>query len=469
MFNKEVYCNRRNQLKSLLGNGIILLIGNEQSSMSYKDNWYPFRQDSSFLYFTGLDTPGLAAIIDIDNDTEIIFGDETGVDDIIWNGRQPSLKEMADHSGCNSTRPYSELEASIKKFQSSKQPIHFLPPYRAEHTQLLSHLLSIPLNSVAGSVSINLIKAIVSLRSIKSPDEVEEIKKGVATSELMQLKGMQISREGLTESYVAGLVEAVAIGGGGKLSFPTILTTHGEILHNHYSNKVLPAGKLVLLDCGAETAMHYAGDLTRTFPVDASFTTLQKEVYNIVLTAEQAAAAALEPGILFRDIHLLAAEKLIEGLKELGVMQGDVKEAVAAGAHTLFFQCGLGHMMGLDVHDMENLGEQYVGYTPELEKGTAFGLKSLRLGRALEPGFVLTVEPGLYFIPELMDIWAAEKKLTQFINYNKLDVFRDFGGIRIEDDYLVTTEGSELLSTSLPRTAEAIELIRREALAGVQG
>ena len=468
MFNKAIYCNRRNQLKSLLGNGIILLIGNEQSSMSYKDNWYPFRQDSTFLYFTGLDTPGLATIIDIDNDTEIIFGDEPGVDDIIWNGRQPSLKEMADHSGCSSTQPSRELEASIKKFQSNRQLIHYLPPYRPEHTQLLSHLLSVPLTSVAGSVSTNLIKAIVSLRSIKSPEEVEEIKKGVITSEAMQLKGMQASREGFTEAYVAGVVEAVAIGGGGKLSFPTILTTHGEILHNHYSNNVLPEGKLILLDCGAETEMHYAGDLTRTFPVGKAFTPLQKEVYTIVLEAEQAAAAALQPGILFRDIHLLAAEKLIEGLKELGLMKGDAKEAAVAGAHTLFFQCGLGHLMGLDVHDMENLGEQYVGYTPELIKGTAFGLKSLRLGRALEAGFVLTVEPGLYFIPELMDIWAAEKKLTQFINYGKLEAFRDFGGIRIEDDYLVTTDGSELLSTSLPRTAEAIELIRTEAIASGQ-
>ena len=468
MFNKEVYCNRRNQLKSLLGNGIILLIGNEQSSMSYKDNWYPFRQDSTFLYFTGLDTPGLSAIIDIDNDVEIIFGDDSGVEDIIWNGRQPSLQEMAELSGYTTTKPFKELENFIKKFQNAKQPIHYLPPYRPEHTQLLSQLLSVPLNSVAELVSTNLIKAIVSLRSIKTSEEVEEIKKGVVTSEAMQLKGMQTSREGLTEAWVAGLVEAVAIGGGGKLSFPTILTTHGEILHNHYSNKVLPAGKLVLLDCGAETAMHYAGDLTRTFPVGAAFTTLQKEVYNIVLHAEQSAAAALAPGILFRDIHLLAAEKLIEGLKELGLMKGDAKEAAAAGAHTLFFQCGLGHMMGLDVHDMENLGEQYVGYTPELKKGTAFGLKSLRLGRALEPGFVLTVEPGLYFIPELMDIWAAEKKLTQFINYEKLEVFRDFGGIRIEDDYLITSGGNELLSTTLPRTVEAIELIRREALAGVQ-
>ena len=464
MFKKEIYINRRQQLKHLVGSGIILLIGNEQSSMSYKDNWYPFRQDSSFLYFTGLDKPGLAAVIDIDNNTEIIFGDEPTVDDLIWNGHTPSLKEMAELSGCTASRPFKELEAFIKTAKDSKQEVHYLPPYRPEHTQLLSHLLSITLSNVAPAVSTTLIKAVVALRSIKGVEEVEEIKKAVAISEAMHLTGLRVSREGLTEAHVAGLVQAVAISGGGNLSFPTILTTHGEILHNHYGNHILPAGKMVLLDCGAETAMHYAGDLTRTFPVGVEFSSLQKEVYNIVLTAQQAAAAALQPGRLFKDIHLLAAEKLTEGLKELGLMKGDAKEAVAAGAHTLFFQCGLGHMMGLDVHDMENLGEQYVGYTPELKKSTEFGLKSLRLGKALETGVVVTVEPGLYFIPELMDIWAAEKKLPQFINYDKLAAFRNFGGIRIEDDYLVTTEGSELLSTSLPRTVAGIEAIRKEAL-----
>ena len=464
MFSKEIYISRRNQLKSLVGNGVILLIGNEQSSMSFKDNWYPFRQDSSFLYFTGLDTPGLATVIDIDNDTEMIFGEESGVDDIIWNGHTPSLQQMAELSGCSITKPFEELWAFIKKVKSSKQTIHYLPPYRPEHIQLLSHLLLIPYNGVEASVSIPLIKAVVAIRSTKGVEEVEEIKKAVAISEAMHLTGMRESRAGLTEAHVAGLVRAVAISGGGDLSFPTILTTHGEILHNHYGNHILPAGKMILLDCGAETAMHYAGDLTRTFPVDASFSSLQKDVYNIVLNALQTAAAALLPGKLFKDIHLLAAEKLTEGLTALGLMKGDAKEAVAAGAHTLFFQCGLGHMMGLDVHDMENLGEQCVGYTPEMRKSTEFGLKSLRLGKALETGFVLTVEPGLYFIPELMDIWAAEKKLPQFINYDKLAAFRNFGGIRIEDNYLITPTGSELLSTSLPRTVEEIEAIRKEAL-----
>ncbi len=293
---------------------------------------------------------------------------------------------------------------------------------------------------------------------------MEEIKKTVAITEAMLLAGLRVSRAGLTEAQIAGQVQAVAISGGGNLSFPTILTTHGEILHNHYRNHILSAGKMVLLDCGAETALHYAGDLTRIFPVDATFSPLQKDVYNIVLNALQTSATALLPGKLFKDVHLLAAEKLTEGLIALGLMKGDATEAVAAGAHTLFFQCGFCHMMGLDVHDMENLGEQYVGYTPEMKKSSAFGLKSLRLGKALEKGFVVTVEPGLYFIPELMDIWAAEKKLTQFINYNQLASFRNFGGIRIEDNYLITPTGNELLNTILPKKVAEIEAIRNEAL-----
>ncbi|MEO6357439.1 MAG: aminopeptidase P N-terminal domain-containing protein, partial [Ferruginibacter sp.] len=296
MFSKEIYINRRNQLKSLVGSGIILLIGNEQSSMSFKDNWYPFRQDSSFLYFTGLDTPGIAAIIDIDNNTEVIFGEESGVDDIIWNGHTPSLQEMAELSGCSATKPFNDLKAFIKNGKERKQSIHYLPPYRPEHSLLLSHLLSIPFHYVTEMVSPNLIKAVVALRSVKGVEEVAEIKKAVAISEALHLAGMRESRAGLTEAHVAGLVQAVAISGGGNLSFPTILTTHGEILHNHYGNHILPAGKMVLLDAGAETAMHYAGDLTRTFPVDAAFSSLQKDVYNIVLDALQTAAAALQPG-----------------------------------------------------------------------------------------------------------------------------------------------------------------------------
>jgi Xaa-Pro aminopeptidase len=306
-----------------------------------------------------------------------------------------------------------------------------------------------------------LIRAVVALRSVKSSGEVSEIEKGVNTTNEMQLAAARGAREGMTEAALAGVLHGIAVSAGGNLAFPTILTVNGQILHNHYSDHLLDKGRLVICDCGAETAAHYGGDLTRTFPVDKTFTTLQKEVYQIVLDAQEAAIAALRPGILYRDVHLLACAKLVEGLQAIGLMTGDVQEAVAEGAHALFFQCGLGHMLGLDTHDMENLGEAYVGYTETLTKSTQFGLKSLRLGRGLEEGFVVTVEPGLYFIPELMDSWGSEKKMERFIRYDKLKPFRTFGGIRIEEDFIVTAGGSKLIGNPIPKTIQGIEALRR--------
>jgi Xaa-Pro aminopeptidase len=446
MFSKEVYQQRRNALKAAIGEGIILLPGNEESGMNYKDNVYHFRQDSCFLYFTGIDKPGLCFIIDIDNDQEILFGDEATVDDIVWTGPQEALAEKAEKAGIAFTRKKNEIENALR----GGRKVHFLPPYRAETSLKLTNW------GLNNQPSVPLIKAVVAQRSIKSNEEVIEIEKAVGISVLMHQKAMEIARAGVTENYIAGQLQAVAIAGGGNIAFPIILTVNGQILHNHASTNVLQSGQMVLCDSGAETSMHYAGDLTRTFPVDDKFTTLQEEVYGIVLNAHQKAAAALKPGILFKDVHLLACTQLAEGLKELGLMKGDVRQAVAEGAHTLFFQCGLGHMMGMDVHDMENLGEEYVGYTDELKKSKAFGLKSLRLGRSLEPGFVLTVEPGLYFIPELIDAWSAEKKYAEFINYDKVNQFKNFGGIRIEEDFLVTADGSRLLGPPLAKTIEEL-------------
>ena len=459
MFNKEIYIERRAQLQQKVERGIILLLGNKESSMNYTDNWYPFRQDSSFLYFTGLDKPNLSLIIDIDNNKEILFGDDLTVDEVIWHGRQKTIQQQASLCGIGTVQPLQSLAATIIGLSKNKK-IHFLPPYRPEHKMQLSHLLGIPPALLKQEASVPLIKAIVALRSIKSPEEVTEIEKAVNITTQMQFAAMQYAKEGMTEAEIAGKVHGIAISAGGNLSFPTILTLNGEILHNHYGNNILRQGGMVLCDCGAETNMHYAGDLTRTFPVNDTFTSLQKEVYNIVLSAHQAAVQALTPGKLFKEVHLLACEILVEGLKQLGLMKGNAKEAVDAGAHTLFFQCGLGHMMGLDVHDMENLGEEYVGYTEDLKKSTEFGLRSLRLGRALETGFVLTIEPGLYFIPELIDIWTAEKKHSQFIDYQKVQPFKTFGGIRIEDDYVITNTGSRLLGKPLNKTADSIESAR---------
>ena len=309
-------------------------------------------------------------------------------------------------------------------------------------------------------VSVSLIKAIVAQRAVKAPEEIEEITKAVNTTVRMQLAAITMAEEGMTEALIAGSIHNIAIAEGGNLSFPSILTINGQILHIGYSQATLQNGHLVLCDCGAETPMHYAGDLTRTFPVSGRFTSMQKDMYDIVLAAHQSAADMLKPGILYRDVHLFACEKLTEGLKQLGLMKGDVKEAVAQGAHALFFPCGLGHMLGLDTHDMENLGEKYVGYNDDIIQSTQFGLKSLRLGRALEEGFVITVEPGLYFNPQLIDEWAAEKRCNIFIQYDKLNSYKNAGGIRIEEDFLITKNGSLLLGDPLPKTAKEIEIVR---------
>jgi len=462
MFPREVYIRRRQQLKERVGSGIILLLGNEESSMSYKDNWYSFRQDSSFLYFFGLDRPGLAGIIDVDNGAEIICGDDVSVEEIVWVGTQVSLQEQAEKSGINTIRAQKAIELILKSAQEQGRQIHFLPPYRPENILKLSAWLGIAPAAVNSTSSVTLIKAIVALRSIKSAEEVSEIEKAINVTADMQLTAIRATRQGMTEAQVAGMLHEVVISSGGNLAFPLILTVNGQILHNHYGSTILGEGQMVLCDCGAESAMHYAGDLTRTFPVDTRFTNQQREIYEIVLGAHRAAADKLEPGKLYRDIHLWACEKLAEGLKQVGLMKGDIKEAVAQGAHALFFPCGLGHMLGLDTHDMEDLGEEYVGYTDDIKKSTQFGLKSLRLARALEPGFVLTVEPGLYFIPELIDLWAANKKFEQFINYDKLSAYRSFGGIRIEEDFLITAQGSRLLGKDLPKTIEGIEAFREQ-------
>lgn len=457
-FEKEIYINRRNILQQKVGGGLILLLGNEESGMSYAGNVYPFRQDSSFLYYIGIDQPALAAIIDVDNNHTILFGDELTIDDIVWTGPLPPLTEMAAYVGITTVKPATEAELYLKKAVEKGQQVHYLPPYRPEHLLKLQQWLQIlPAQAPLGK-SVTLIKAIVAMRSYKEPFEIEEIEKAVDISTAMHKTAMLLAMQPVTEAHIAGAITGMAIGAGGNISFPPIVTTNGETLHIHAQNRPVYKDKLLLCDAGAETGMRYAGDLTRTVPVNGKFTALQKQMYNTVLNAQLAAIAACKPGVLYKDVHGLAAEKLLEGLKEVGIVTGDIKDAVANDVHTLFFQCGLGHMMGLDVHDMENLGEQFVGYSENLIKGTSFGWKSLRLGKALEPGFVLTVEPGLYFIPTLIDLWKAENKLSAFINYSELDKLRQFGGIRIEDDVLITPTGQRILGNEMaPKTVEEIE------------
>ncbi|MEP7144914.1 MAG: aminopeptidase P family protein [Ferruginibacter sp.] len=457
MFNKETYISRRQALKRATGNGIIILPGNEETGMNYKDNLYHFRQDSTFLYYTGIDRPSLFLVMDVDAGIEILFGGESTMDQIVWTGPQEELRAIADKAGIGTVEPFALAEAMLKNAVRQSRAIHFLNPYRAETILKLSDWLKIPHHLLSKQVSLTLTEAVIAQRAYKTEEEITEIEKAIDITSSMQLKAIQLTRPGIAEFEIAGQVEGVAISNGGHLAFPTILTVNGQYLHNHAGSNILQNGQMVLCDCGAETARHYAGDMTRTFPVAKTFTVRQREIYDIVLQAQEAAIAALKPGILFREVHFTACRQIVNGLKLVGLIKGDADAAVAAGVHTLFFQCGLGHMMGLDVHDMENLGEEYVGYTEIIKKSTEFGLKSLRLARALEEGFVLTVEPGIYFIPELIDRWQGEKKLSEFINYDKVAMYKNFGGIRIEEDFLITSSGSRLLGKPFAKTPGAIE------------
>lgn len=459
-FSKAIYSERRNQLKLLVGSGKLLFLGNEESSMNFKDNWYPFRQDSSFLYFFGLDLPGLAAIIDIDDDREILFGNDHTAEESVWHGPTPKLADLAETVGVSTV---SSLDG-LTKYLKTRADIHFLPPYRPENVLKLSEWLKVPVAEIPSLASEAFIKAVVKLRSVKSPEEIQEINKAVSCSAAMHKRVMQVAKSGMKEYEMVGLITGEAIRSGGNLSFPPIITIDGHILHNHNYSQTLTQGKMLLCDFGAETAMHYAGDITRTLPVGPAFSANQAEVYQIVRDAHLAAIDALKPGVRFRDIHLLACKKLAEGLRAIGLMKGNLDDAVEMGAHALFFPCGLGHMMGLDVHDMEDLGEQYIGYTETLKKSTQFGLKSLRLGKELEEGYVLTVEPGIYFNPLLIDQWQAEKKHCDFINYGQVANYRHFGGIRIEDDFVITKTGSELLGEPLEMEISDLEAIRKDAL-----
>ena len=457
MFNATTYTQRRRRLKQQLGSGVVLFLGNDESPMNYTDNMYPFTQDSSFLYFWGLDAPGLAAVIDIDEDRDVLIGDDPDVADIIWTGPQPLLREKADAVGVSTTRPASALAEEVAKAVGQGRKIHFLPQYRAENQIKLEALLGLRAARVNEYVSVPLIKAVIAQRSVKTDEEVAEIEAALAVSYEMHTLGMREARPGRYEREVAGAVEGVAISGGGRLAFPVIFSKRGEVMHNHHYGNRLEAGDLVVNDSGACAPSHYASDITRTIPVSGTFSERQRAIYQAVLDAQMAAIEAMAPGVSFKDIHLLAARSMTSDLKDLGLMKGDVDEAVAAGAHAIFFPHGLGHQMGLDVHDCEGLGEDYVGYDETVQRSPQFGLCYLRLGKALQPGYVVTVEPGCYFVGPLLDQWRAEGKFDAFINYDAFDAYRGFGGVRIEDDVLVTDDGYRVLGRSIPKTIAEVE------------
>ncbi|MBN2183337.1 MAG: aminopeptidase P family protein [Sedimentisphaerales bacterium] len=459
MFSADIYIERRKGLRADIQSGLILFLGNQESPMNYAANAYPFRQDSSFLYFFGLDKPNLTALIDVDEGTETIFGDDLTIDEIVWTGPQPSLQEISLTTGISKTEPSNKIKPSIDKARRQNRTIHYLPQYRPENTLIIAQLLDIEPAEVTDNVSETLIRAVVTQRSKKSPKETEQIEIALEISRQMQIAAMEKARPGIYEKEIAGVMEGIAVSRGVRLAFPTIFSIHGETLHNIGCKNLMKEGDIAVNDSGAESPMHYASDITRTIPVGGKFTQQQREIYQIVLKAQETAIAAIKPGVEFRDIHRLACVTLLAGLKELGLIKTSPEEAVEAGAHTLFFQCGLGHMLGLDVHDMEALGEEFIGYTDKIKRRMEFGWQWLRLAKALEAGYVLTVEPGVYFIPELIDRWSSEQKFSEFINYNKVEKYRSFGGIRIEDDILVTDNGCRILGPKIPKHLNEVEAI----------
>lgn len=449
LFSTDIYKARREQLKKQIKNGQILIFGNNEAPMNYQANTYRFRQDSNFLYYFGINMPGLAGLIDIDKGTEMIFGHELTLDDIIWEGPVEPLSSLAEKVGVATLYPLEKLASLIRKTD-----VHYLPPYRGDREIFIKDTLGI-----RAPYSVDLVKAVVAQRAIKSAEEIAEMTEAVNITREMHIAAMKATRPGMKEYEVVAEILKTLKSHHAELSYPVILSVNGQTLHNHYHGNEMKAGQLLLNDSGAETAMYYAGDITRTFPVSGRFTPRQKEIYEIVLKMETESIASLKPGVAYRDVHLNANRILLEGLKALGLVNGDMDAMVQEGVGGLFMPHGLGHAIGLDVHDMEDLGEQYVGYRNGLERSTQLGLKSLRLAKELETGNVLTVEPGCYFIPELIGKYRSEGIFAQYVNYAALENYLDFGGIRIEDNVAITANGFEVLGDPIPKTVEEVEKI----------
>ena len=447
MFDTATYIRRRNELKKLVKEGIILLFGNNESPANFPNNgYYPFRQDSSFLYYFGLQRDGLVGVIDIDNDRDILIGNDIDIEDIVWYGSVESMDEMRQRCGAHETMPMKALKTICNEALGKHRKIHFLPPYRYDIKILIFDLLGIHPGQQKDAAGMDLIKAVVKMRSTKEEQEIEELERAAVIGYKMHTTAMRLTKPGVTEKFVSGQVDGIAHSYGSMVSFPTIYTQHGEILHGAPSMNILEEGRLVLCDAGAETINNYCSDNTRTMPVNGKFTQQQLEIYSIVEACHDHALKIAKPGMKYADVHFAVCRLMFDRLKELGLAKGDTEEAVKAGAHAIFLPHGLGHMMGMDVHDMENLDQINVGFDeetrPNLEQ---FGTNCLRMGRRLEAGFVVTDEPGIYFIPALIDAWEAKGHCKNFLNFDKLEAYKDFGGIRIEDDLLITKDGCHFI------------------------
>ncbi len=458
MFPKKVYQTRRQVLAKDMESGLILIPGNSEAPANYADNCYKFRQDSTFLYFFGIQDPDFAGVIDVDKNEEIIFGNDVSIDDIIWMGPQKSVADKAAEVGVKKTKKLSDLSKYIKTAVKAGRTIHYINPYRYQVKLMLSDMLGVPAAALKKGESVKLIKAIVSQRIVKDKYEIAEIDHACDIGYAMHYFVMQNCKPGVAEQTLAGMMDGIAMSNGAGVSFATILSQHGETLHNHDHSGIVTKGKLLTVDAGAENNNNYCSDFTRTMPCSGKFTTKQKEIYQIVCDANNLALELAKPGVAYFDVHVAVYRLFAERLKALGLMKGDIDEAVEAGAPALFMPHGLGHNMGLDVHDMENYGEDYVGYGSAAKRSKKFGYGSLRMARKLVEGNVITDEPGIYFIPALIEKWKKEKINTQFINFAKLKDYYDFGGIRLEDDVLITKTGNRLLgSKRLPITVKEVE------------
>ena len=465
MFSKEVYARRRQTLVAKMADsaaegkrGIALFIGNTEAPAQYKDNCYKFRQDSTWLYFFGIDQPLYAAIIDLDNGNETVFANDVEIGDIIWMGPQPSVASVAASVGVEKSAPYTDLNAAVAKVLAEGRPVHFVKPSRYYNTMKIASLLGCGTDEVAGRFSLALTKAIISMRLVKEDCEIEAIDDACNLGYEMHTVARNSIVPGIIEQEIVGKMDGVTLSKGWGVSFPTILTQHGETLHNHLHDKIIEPGKLMVIDAGAESNVHYASDFTRTYPTSGKFTAKQREIYQIVCDCNEFAFSMTRPGISYREVHLKTMHLMLEELRALDIVRGDVQDMVEAGIAGLFMPHGLGHNMGLDVHDMEDYGENYVGYDDDQSRSPQLGLGSLRMARKLVPGNVITDEPGIYFIPALIEKWKSEKTDQGFVNYSKLESYYDFGGIRLEDDVLVTADGARRLGKErLPISPDDIE------------
>lgn len=446
LFDRETYIQRRAVLRQAVGSGLILLTGNNDSPANYPSNVYSFRQDSTFLYYLGLHREGLAAVIDVEEGEEWLLGDDIDIDDIVWFGQVDSVADMAVQTGVAKSGPMKELTRLVTRALEQGRTVHFLPPYRHDWMIRLMDLTGIHPSQQRDAASLTLIKAVVAQRSVKSEGEIAEIERACAIGYEMHTTAMRLCKPGVTEQYIGGVLSGIASGRGCMVSFPSIVTMHGEIMHGNPSPRALEAGRLMLCDAGAETNENYCSDNTRTTPISGRFTQRQREIYSIVEDCHDLALSLARPGMKWWDVHFDVCRLMVDRLKELGLMKGDTEEAVQAGAHAMFMPHGLGHMMGMDVHDMEGLGQIYVGFDDEVRpRLDQFGTNCLRMGRRLQEGFVVTDEPGIYFIPALIDEWKATGHCAEFLNFPLLETYKDFGGIRIEDDLLITRDGCRFL------------------------